>query len=423
MILSSPEFQPTPMHTRARRYLRGYLLSFTLVGVFGLGIVVGHFFLQPRFENTFIPASHNENQAGDTSTSSISNADFEEFWTVWNHIKERYVKGDVTDRDLFYGSLRGLVSSLEDPHSVFFPPAEAEQFSKDISGEFEGIGAEIGLKNEQLVVVSPLIGSPAESAGLRAGDKILAIDKTSTIGMDTFTAVSKIRGASGTPVVLNIGRDRTQKPFDIKIVRAKIIAPALVYSLKPGNIAYIRLVQFNQDIVPRLEETIAQLPKNVKGLVIDLRNDPGGYLQVAVQVASKWVPNGNLIVEEKGRSGVMGSYTSLGPQPFDGIKTVVLINKGSASASEILAGALQDYKLATLIGETSFGKGSVQDLESFDDGSALKLTIAEWFTPLGRNINKEGIKPDIEVKVDIDKEKAGQDTVLDRALRFITTGK
>jgi carboxyl-terminal processing protease len=323
---------------------------------------------------------------------------------------------------LFYGSLQGLVASLNDPHSIFFPPKEAEQFNKDISGEFEGIGAEIGIKNNQLVVISPLSGSPAERAGLRAGDKILAIDKEITVGMDTFTAVTKIRGASGTPVVLSIGREKQLKPFDLKIVREKIVAPSFTYILKPNNIVYLRISQFNQDTIPLFDAALEKMPKNIKGVVVDLRNDPGGYLQVAVQVASKWIPNGDMVVEEKGRVGILGSFTSLGSQPFLGKKTVVIINKGSASASEILAGALQDYKLATIIGETSYGKGSVQDLKTFDDGSSLKLTIAEWFTPLGRNINKEGIKPDIEVKEDDAKAKTGQDAVLNKALQIITSG-
>lgn len=407
----------TPIRTRAREYLKTYLVSFGLLTAFSVGVFLGHFFfLTPTVSNA------QEGISGitmGTSSSTPTDIDFQEFWTVWNDIKARYVKDGVKNQDLFYGSLQGMVSSLGDEHSVFFSPKEADQFSKDISGEFEGIGAEIGIKNNQLVVISPLTDSPAERAGLKAGDEILAIDKQTTAGMDTFTAVGKIRGASGTPVLLSIAREKQTKPIDVKIIREKIIAPSFVYSIKPGNIAYLRISQFNEDTEPLLEDAIAKMPKKLKGIVVDLRNDPGGYLQVAVQIASKWVANGNLVVEEKGRTGIMGSYTSLGAQPFAGIKTMVLINKGSASASEILAGALQDYKLATLVGETSYGKGSVQDLQNFADGSALKLTIAEWFMPLGRNINKAGIKPDVEVKEDFAKEKIGQDAVLAKAIALI----
>lgn len=405
----------TPIRSRAKRYLRTYLFSFGLLTAFSVGIFFGHFF----FLNESVSRAEQFGPNLALGVSSTPDIDFQQFWNVWSQIKSRYVKGDVKDQDLFYGSLQGLVSSLGDEHSIYFPPKEAEQFSKDISGEFEGIGAEIGLKNNQLMVISPLADSPAERAGLQAGDKILAINKENTLGMDTFTAVGKIRGASGTPVVLTIARDKQAKALDIRIVRTKIIAPSLTYSLKPGNIAYLRISQFNQDTEPLLEDAIQKMPKNLKGIIVDLRNDPGGYLHVAVQVGSKWIANGNLVVEEKGRTGILGSYTSLGPQPFAGIKTIVLINKGSASASEILAGALQDYKLATLVGETSYGKGSVQDLQNFPDGSALKLTIAEWFMPLGRNINKAGIKPDVEVKEDLGKEKIGQDSVLDKAIALI----
>ncbi len=416
-VLSTPSTLPSK--NRAERYLRTYLVSFGFVAMFGLGVFFGRSF----FSHDQAAAQNGGFNSGRFSVSSTpqENIDFQQFWTVWSRLKDRYVKEGVKDQELLYGSIQGLVASLNDPHSLFFPPKEAADFTKDISGEFEGIGAEIGLKNNQLVVISPLADSPAERAGLRAGDKILMIDKENTFGMDTYTAVTKIRGASGTPVTLTLGREKVVKPLVITIVRTKIIAPSFSYILKPGNIAYFRISQFNQDTVPLLDSAIEKLPKKLKGIVVDVRNDPGGYLQTAVQVASKWVPNGDMIVEEKGRTGIIGSSISLGPQPFAGIKTVVIINKGSASASEILAGALQDYGLATIVGETSYGKGSVQDLESFADGSALKLTIAEWYTPFGRNINKEGIKPDIEIKVDPDKEKIGQDTVLAKALLLITS--
>lgn len=408
----------SPQMNRASRYLRTYAAGLLIIGAFGVGILVGHGFFQKSISHA--QDIQNGNVILNLNAPSVtSTVDFQEFWTVWNRIKDQYVKDGVKDQDLFYGSLQGLVASLGDPHSVFLPPQQADQFGKDLSGEFDGIGAEIGLKNEQLVVISPLADSPAEKAGLRAGDRILAIDKLSTFGIDTVTAVSKIRGPAGTPVVLTVGRDKAPKPLEIKIIRAKIVAPSLVSSIKNGNIAYIRLSQFNQDTTALLNEAISKFPKKIKGIVLDLRNDPGGFLNVAVEVASKWVPTGDLIVEEKGRSGIMGSFKSSGDHPFKDVKTVILINKGSASASEIVAGALQDYKIATLVGETSYGKGSVQDLQNFADGSALKLTIAEWYTPFGRNINKEGIKPDVEVKVDWNKEKVGQDAVLAKALQII----
>jgi carboxyl-terminal processing protease len=359
----------------------------------------------------------------DRSVTRTTDVDFNQFWQVWDRIKQKYVKQPISDSDMVYGAIQGLVMSLDDPHSVYFPPKAAEEFSKDLSGELEGIGAEIGVKNNQLLVVSPLPGSPAEKAGLLPGDRILAIDKESTAGMDAGIAVTKIRGKADTKVTLTIGRDKLTKTKDVVITRAKINVPSVSYSLKKTSkgqkVAYIRVMSFNQDTTPGFEHYISQLPKDIKGVVIDLRNNPGGYLDTAVDLASKWVKDG-VIVSEKGLNGLHDEFKTKGDHPLADIKTVVLVNKGSASASEILAGALQDYKLATIIGEKTFGKGSVQDLENFPDGSALKLTIAEWFTPLGRNINKEGITPDVEVKQDWSKEKIGEDKMLSKALELIT---
>ncbi len=407
----------SPRALRASRYLRQYLMVLVVASTFSLGVFIGHSFLEKSVSKAQEVVPANGSVTLDLNIASTT-PDFAQFWSVWNRIKDQYIKDGVDEKKLFYGSLEGMVASLEDPYSVFMPPAETEQFNQDLDGIFEGIGAEIGIKNGQLTVVTPLADSPAERAGIRPADRIMAINKETTFGMDTFTAVSKIRGPASTTVTLTINRDKVVKPFDITITRARIIAPSLTYTIKNG-IVNIRLSQFNEEIPSKLEEVVAALPRNVKGIILDLRSNPGGLLPVAVQVASKWVQNGNMVVEERGRTSILGSFTSTGDQPFKGVKTVVLINKGSASASEIVAGALQDYKIATIMGETSFGKGSVQGLQGFPDGSSLKLTIAEWFTPFGRNINKQGIKPDIEVKQDFEKEKVGQDVMVQKATELI----
>lgn len=408
--------QPSSFKQPKRIFFRYYVVVVLFVTVFGAGIFAGQnwqFTKQITHAEGTIPTL--------TIPSKVPSRtpDFNEFWMVWDRIKQKYVKQPTEDKEMLYGSIQGLVASLGDPHSVFFPPKAAEDFSKDLSGELEGIGAEIGIKNNLLIVVSPLPGSPAEKAGLLPGDIILKINTEITDGMDTATAVSKIRGKENTVVVLTIIRDKTLKAREVSITRAKINIPSVTFSAKKGNVGYFRISQFNQDTTRDFERYIRALPPKIKGVVIDLRNNPGGYLDTAVDVASKWIPEGQVVVSEKGLNNLHEEFKSSGDQSLAGIKTVVLVNKGSASASEILAGALQDLKLATIVGEQTFGKGSVQDLETFPDGSALKLTIAEWFTPFGRNINKEGITPDVVVKQDFDKEKVGEDKVLAKGLELL----
>lgn len=388
---------------------------------FGMGIIVGKTWYvkkQITGDDGSIQLDKVLNLNRSLNRSSL---DFSQFWDVWDKVKAKYVKNEIAEEDMFYGAIQGMVASLGDPYSLYFAPKAAEEFAKDLSGELEGIGAEIGVKNNQLVVVSPLPDSPAEKAGLRPGDKILDIDKESTFGMDVNTAVGKIRGKANTKVVLTITRNGLDKANEITITRAKINVPSILFSVKPGNIAYLRVMQFNADTNAQLDKAIKQIKsRGSKGIILDLRNNPGGYLTSAIYMASEWVTDG-VVVSEKGKDGEGNDHNTEGQHRLAGIKTVVLINKGSASASEIVAGALQDTKNATLIGEQTFGKGSVQDFETFPDGSALKITVAEWFTPSGRNINKEGVKPDIEIKQDWQNEKIGEDIVLSKALEFIAS--
>ncbi len=386
---------------------------------FGMGVIVGKiWYIKKQITddkgNVRLDKVLNLNR-----TINHSSLDFVQFWEVWDKVKTKFVKQPVDEVEMFYGAVQGMVASLGDPYSMYFPPKAAEEFAKDLSGELEGIGAEIGIKEGQLLVISPLPDSPAEKAGLRPGDKILLIDKESAFGMDVNMAVSKIRGEADTQVVLTILREGQTKEQEIAITRAKINVPSILFSMK-GNLAYLRVMQFNDSTTRELGKAIKSLKtKNAKGLIVDLRNNPGGYLQAAVEMASEWVDDG-VIVSEKGINGVDGvSYGSEGGHRLANVKTVVLVNKGSASASEIVAGALQDHKKATLVGEKTYGKGSVQDFETLADGSALKLTIAEWFTPNGRNINKEGVAPDVEVKEDWEKQKLGEDKALDKAIEIL----
>lgn len=415
----------SPARQRAGRYAKFYLILIVLVIAFGFGYYYGRSGQQTFTDDTLAAATTTGNTTvvnidRKAANSKIQSVDFDQFWRVWDQVRAKYYKQPITEADMFYGAIQGMVASLRDPYSVYMPPIEAKEFMDSVEGEFSGIGAEIGVKNDQLQVISPLPGTPAEKAGLRPADLILAIDGEDTTGMNSNVAVSKIRGTEGTTVKLLIAHPNATSTTEVSIVRAKINIPAILYEVKAGNIAYVRVMQFNNDTMRQFDKAIKDIKnKKISKMVLDLRGNPGGYLDMAVAMASEWIPTGKVIVTEKYRAGRNNVHYADGTTRLNDVKTVVLINVGSASASEIVAGALMDHKLATIVGEKSYGKGSVQELESLPDGSALKLTIAEWYTPLDRNINKEGIQPDIEVKEDWSKEKVGEDAPLSKALELL----
>lgn len=361
------------------------------------------------------------------SKTKSSGVSFDQFWEVWNMVKEDYVDKPVDDTKLFYGAIEGMVAGLGDQNSVYFSPEKAEEFARDLSGEFEGIGAEIGLRDGQLLVVAPLPDSPAEKAGLRVGDKILKIDDQDVFGLSVDEAVAKIRGKEGTTVKLSVIHNDSENIEDIIVTREVINVPTTEWKMMENNIAYLRINYFNEDTWGEFDQAVKEmLLKNPKGLILDLRSNPGGYLETSIDVASEWVDDG-FIVSEKFNDGTENKYESRGTHRLAGMKTVVLIDGGSASGSEIVAGALQDYKFATLVGETSYGKGSVQDFQVLSDGSALKLTVARWYTPLDCQIDKKGIEPDVVLEnmysdVSVD-EKNGEvnytDLGIEKALEIL----
>lgn len=419
-VNTSNNSELTPTKKRAGKYFSFYLSLILFVVAFGLGFLSSqYYFIHKNVTDENGEVEQMKVLKLNRMLNRSDEIDFQQFWDVWDKIKAKYVKTDIKDEDLFYGAVQGLVYALGDPYSLYFPPKAADDFAKDLSGELEGIGAEIGVKNQQLLIIAPLSDTPAEKAGLRPGDKILQIDKEPTIGMDANTAVSKIRGKAGTEVVLTVERDGWSEPKEIKIIRAKISVPSVTFQMKNDKIGYFRVLQFNEDTQRQFDKGIKQfLNAGGNKIILDLRNNPGGYLDQAIKMASEWIEKG-VVVSEKGNDGNNTNHDSLGNARLQNAKTVVLINGGSASASEIVAGALQDTKKATILGTKTFGKGSVQDFEMFPDGSALKLTVAEWYTPNGRNINKEGIAPDTEVKEDWNKEKVGEDVMIDKALELL----
>lgn len=347
---------------------------------------------------------------------------FDLFWEVWDSLKESYVdKDQLTDKKMFYGALKGMVASAGDPYTVFMDPKISEEFTNDLAGTFEGIGAEIGIKNEVLTVIAPLPGMPAEKAGLKAGDKIIAINGESTTGFSVEEGVSKIRGPKGTEVTLSIFRDGFQTVEDYKLIRDTIIVKSVTGSMRADNIYVVEISNFNDDTQMLFNEQVQEIvKKNPKGIIIDLRNNPGGYLETAIEIGSEWIESG-VVVTEKYSTEKKFEHLARGRARIKNIPTVVLVNQGSASASEILAGALQDYNLAVILGMTTFGKGSVQTLSDFSDGSSIKVTVAKWLTPDGRSINDEGIKPDVEIEITEEDYNANKDTQMDNAIEILNT--
>ena len=366
-------------------------------------------------------------QAGDTATSTNlvpSDFDFNLYWTVWDTLKQNYVdKSKIDDKTFFYGSLKGLVNSVGDPYTTFFDPKDNQKFHQDLSGVFDGIGAEISLKNDIITIISPLDGMPASKAGLHALDQIYAINGSSTAGMSVEAAVSLIRGPKGTPVKLSIYRSGINGTKDYNITRDTITVKSVKTEYRKDGVYVVKVSEFGDDTLDLFNNAVTDiLKKKPKGLIIDLRNNPGGYLDTAVAMGSEWVANGPIVFEQMS-DGSKSQYSSTGSNRLGNIKTVVLVNGGSASASEILAGALRDYKKATLVGEKTFGKGSVQSLISLADGSAIKVTIAKWLTPNGDSINGVGITPSENIKLTDSDYTKKLDPQLDRALEILGVKK
>ncbi len=355
-------------------------------------------------------------------TGATSTADFATFWEAWQVINENYLKADnVSNLDKVRGATAGLVQSLGDPYSEYFDPKSAQSFKEDVQGSFSGIGAEIGVRDNQLIVVAPLKGTPAEQAGLKPKDKILLIDATSTENIGVEKAVSLIRGKENSTVKLTILRDGWDKPKEIPITRKTVEAPTLDFKMVGGNIAYVQLYQFNAN-AERLFWNATQKAAlaHAQGMILDLRGNPGGYLDVAVGLSGMFVPRGTVVVKEEGRDGVLlDTLRADGDEALVHMPVVILIDKGSASAAEILAGALRDIRHTKLVGETSFGKGTVQQFMDLHDGSVVKLTIAHWVLPSGRILDHDGLKPDYEVKLSDDDVEKKRDPQLDKAIQVM----
>lgn len=334
-----------------------------------------------------------------SSTNVTTPADFALFWQAWQDINDLYLRTpSTTPQQRVQGAIAGMVSSLGDPYTEYFAPADNTQFQQDITGDFGGIGAELDTNaNGVIIVVDALAGTPAAKAGLQSNDEILGINGSSTQSMSTNDAVNIIRGKAGTVVDLTILRAGWTKPQDFKITRAVINVPNVEFKMN-GKIAVITLNEFTQDSDYEFYQALVQaVGANAQGIVLDLRNDPGGYLEVAVDIAGYFIKPGTLVVKEVGRTVPEQDYTAQGDGSLDTMPMAVLVNSGSASAAEILAGALHDDRNIPLVGTQSFGKGTVQQLEQLADGSSIKITVAHWVLPSGNIIDHIGLTPDYVV--------------------------
>ena len=350
---------------------------------------------------------------------------FSIFWDVWQRLTRAYIDKNALDpQKMVWGAVSGMVNALGDPYTIFLPPKDNSDFKADLGGQFEGIGAQLGIKDGHIIIIAPLKGMPAEKAGIRAGDYILKVNDEDTTGWTVTQAVAKIRGPRGTKVSLQILHEGDGSPIDLSVVRDTITVSSVdswvkqaseitaisgipsykALSAKTVKVAYISLSRFgdntNDEWTKAVQDIAARYAadKTIKGLIFDLRSNPGGYLESSVFVASEFIKSGT-IVSQVNSDGSRQDYTVEHAGKLLTIPLVVLINQGSASAAEIVAGALRDYKRATLVGETSFGKGSVQTPEDLPDGSGLHITTGKWLLPKGDSINKKGVTPDVIIPV------------------------
>ncbi len=395
-------------------------LSFLIVVVliFILGFQLGHrdYTLswknyQPVLQVTDQPPQNN-------------NIDFKLFWETWNLVSQKYIdKKAIDPQKMYFGAITGMVAALGDPYTVFLPPESQKNTKEQLGGSFEGVGMQLGYnKDKRLVVIAPLKDTPAEKAGIKAGDIILSINKNEVTNISLPDAVSMIRGPKGSSVAISLFRENEDKPRDVSLKRDTIIVKTVDLKMKETKsgkqVAYIRLSGFGEKTNTEWNETINEvLSSSPQGIVVDVRNNPGGFLQSATYIASEFVDSGPLVLQEDAK-GTREEIKVVRNGKMLKMPLVVMINKGSASASEILAGALQDKKRAIIVGEQSFGKGTIQTTEDLPQGTGIHITTAKWLTPLGRWVHGVGLTPDVKIEYQADEKDPLIDNQLDKALEL-----
>lgn len=393
-----------------------------LSGAFWLGVYLGYNNQPAILRFTGI--------SGKEPSTVLDQADFSPFWKAWSILNDNFVNSststtNATGQDKVWGAISGLADSFGDPYTVFMPPEKKVRFDEDIAGNFGGVGMEMGMRNGYITIISPLPDSPAKKAGIRAGDIVVKVGTTSTANMSVESAIKYIRGPKGTKVHLTLIRDKVEQPIEVDIVRDTIIVPTIETKELTGGIYQISLFNFSAQSPNLFRNALEKFLRSGNDkLIFDLRGNPGGYLEAAVDIASWFLPEGKVIAkEERGKDKVETVYRSKGYNIFEKlnrkIKVVVLIDQGSASAAEILASALSENGVATLVGQKTFGKGSVQELIPVTGDTSLKVTIARWMTPKGNWISHSGITPDVIVPITAEEFAQGKDPQIEKAIKIL----
>lgn len=392
---------------RTNKWLKGGGIALLIVGIFALGWLGGSGTL--RFSR--LPSQ---------KTSALpANLDYSSVNEVYQLLKANY-DGSLDTQKLTDGLKQGMVAAAGNTYTEYFNPKDYAAFNNELDGTFSGIGAELGQNTDNLpIVISPISGYPADKAGLKSQDIIISVNGKTTTGQTLSQIVDSIRGPKGTDVTLVVARAGQEDPITLKITREDITVPSVTSKVENG-VGYLKISRFGDDTVELAQKAAKDFKdQNVKGVVLDLRGDPGGLLDAAVGVSSLWIPQGKTILTERHNGQITQTYVATGGDTLSGIPTAVLINGGSASASEITAGALHDAGVATLVGTKSYGKGSVQQILRLRGGGALKVTVARWYTPKGKNIDKAGINPDKVVELTEEQAKSQQDPQKDAALAVV----